>query len=93
MGNGDQREWQHQVTHGQALSAGNSPVLTVRQSSSLTLALGPFSFLTQEEHGILKVTLFSLPSKTRSLGRHDLQEDLDTSMWDRGRDEGCVGGV
>lgn len=89
MGSGDQREWQRQVTHGQALSAGNSPVLTVRQSSSLTLALGPFS--SQEEHGILRVTLFSLPSKTRSLGRHDLQEDLDTSIWDRGRDEGCGG--
>jgi hypothetical protein len=63
----------------------SAPVLTVRQSNSPTLELGFFSFLTQKGHDILRVTLLPLPSKTRTLGTHDHQEDLDTSIWGKGR--------
>lgn len=56
----------------------SAPVLTLRHSNSLTLTLKPFSLLTWKGHGILRVTL-SLPSKARTLGRHNHQEDCDIS--------------
>lgn len=63
-------------------------VLTLRQSNSLTLTLGPFLLLTRKGHGILRVTLLSLSSEARTLGRPDHQEDIDTSLWGQAMDAG-----
>lgn len=62
------------------------PVLTLRQSNSLTLIPGPFLLLTPKGHGILRATLLYLSSDARTLGRPDHQEDIDTSLWGQARD-------